>query len=68
MEENKTQVSLKDIFEEIESVRLEVSNKGSFKSLIKEEGGHVFSDGLFEKLDDNFSSTSTDYPGMSMFF
>lgn len=68
MEENKEQVNLKDIFEEIESVRTEVSNQVSFKSLIKEEGGHVYSNGLFERLNDNFSSTSKDYPGMSMFF
>ncbi|MFT6334774.1 MAG: wobble nucleotide-excising tRNase [Halioglobus sp.] len=67
MEVLKQNKSLKEIFENIESVREDVNSKGSFISLIKQEGGHVYSDGLFERLDDNFSSTSKEYPGMSMF-
>jgi len=67
MDEQKVQKRLEEIFVEIESVREEASHQPSIDSLLKEEGGHVYSDGLFESLDEDFSSTSNDYPGMSMF-
>jgi hypothetical protein len=63
-EETKT---LNQIFEEIESIRIKVSRKGSYRSLLKEEGGHIYSNGLFKQLDDDFSSISKKYPGMSVF-